>query len=88
MKVYIKNEVYFNRKPNVIDDYLSIQYPKFSKDYGVYMVDVEKISELCELVKGVIKVLNVPNIYPFITPVGNILTITLRQMDRNTMKFK
>lgn len=88
MKIYIKNEVYFNRKPKVIDDYLDKEHIMFKKDCGMYIVNMEQIFELCNLIIDLINELDVPNIYPFITPIENVLIVTFRQINRDTMCFK
>ena len=88
MKVYIKNEIYLNRKPEVIDDCLSEGHLNFTKECGMYMIDIMQIESLSYLIKSLIKALNMPNIYPFITPIDNSLILTFRQINRDTMCFK
>lgn len=88
MKVYIKNEIYLNRMPKVIEDCLSEGHLEFTKECGMYLVDITQIENLNYIVKCLIKALNVPNIYPFITPIDNSFILTLRQINRDTMCFK
>lgn len=88
MKVYIKNEIYTNRKPNIIEDFLKEHYSDYKKECGMYVVKMEQIFELCVLIKDLINYMVLPNIYPFVTPIENVLIVTFRQINRDTMCFK
>ena len=88
MKIYIKNEIYINRNPNVIEDFLKEQYKNYEKECGMYIVKMEQMFELYILIKDLINYIALPNIYPFVTPIENVLIVTLRQINRDTMCFK